>query len=97
MKHVKLFEQFINEEKINVKKEVKRLKKMGYDASEWGDGIMVDGVDAPNSNYDGKVTMSWDSEEGIYSDDDRYNGDDHSYDKFLDIIEYPTDTEGKWG
>jgi len=95
MKHVKLFEQFINEEKINVKKEVKRLKKMGYDASEWGDGIMVDGVDAPNPNYDGKVTMVWD-EEGIYSDDDRYAGDDHSYDKFLDIIEYPEDTEGEW-
>lgn len=96
MKHVKLFEQFVNEAKINVKKEVKRLKQMGYDASAWGDGIMVDGVDAPNSNYDGKVTMAWDSEEGIYSDDDRYAGDDHSYDKFLDIIEYPEDTEGEW-
>lgn len=96
MKHVKLFEQFVNEAKMNVKKEVKRLKQMGYDASAWGDGIMVDGVDAPNPNHDGKVTMTWDSEEGIYSDDDRYSGDDHSYDKFLDIIEYPEDTLGEW-
>ena len=95
MKHVKLFEQFVNEEKINIKKEVKRLKKMGYDASAWNDGIMVDGINPPNSNYGGTVTMAWDSW-GIYCDDDNYAGNDESYAKFLDIIEYPENTVGEW-
>jgi hypothetical protein len=91
-----IIESVVNEAKINVKKEVKRLKSMGYDAEVWGDGISVDGVDAPNSNYNGKVIMSWDPEDGIYSDDDRYSGSDHSYDKFLDILENPEWTEGEW-
>jgi hypothetical protein len=98
MKYVKLFEAFVNEAKINVKDEVKRLKSMGYKkAKVSGAGIVVDGIDAPNSNYNGKVTMSWDPKEGIYSDDDRYSGNDHSYNKFLDILENPESTEGKWG
>ena len=71
------------------------LKKDGYNAEIWGDGILVSGVDSPNPNYEGTVDMVWD-EDGIYSDDNRYSGDDHSYDKFLDIIAYPEDYNGQW-
>lgn len=96
MKHVKLFEAFINEEKINVRKEIKTLKSYGYDAEPWGDGIVVRNHTAPNPNWDGTVDFSWDPEEGIYSNDDRYSGDDHSYRQFLEILDEPTWFEGEW-
>ena len=96
---VPAFESVVNEEmsKAELKKAVKSLKKDGYDAKIWFDnGILVNDVDSPNPNYSGTVDMSWDPEEGIYSDDDRYSGDDHSYSQFLDIIEYPEDYNGQW-
>ena len=96
MKHVKLFEQFVNEEKIKVKKEIKELKRMGYNAEKWGDGIIIRDHTAPNPNWDGTVDYSWTPSEGIYSDDDQYSGEDQSYDKFLDILDCPGCYEGQW-
>ena len=97
---VPAFESVVNEKisKAELKKMVKALKKDGHKAeiAYWGSGIIVNDVDPPNPNYSGTVDMSWDEEEGIYSDDDRYSGDDHSYSQFLDIIEYPEDYEGQW-
>ena len=90
-------ESVVNEEmsKSEIKKEVKRLKKMGYDAHEFYGDIRVDGVDAPNPNWDGKISLTW-SPDGIYADDDQYSGDDQSYNKFLDILEYPEDYNGQF-
>lgn len=90
-------ESVVNEEKINVRKEIKDLKRMGYDAEDWGSGIVVRNHTAPNPNWHGTTDYVWDPEDGIYSDDDRYSGDDHSYSQFLEILDEPTWFEGEWG
>ena len=87
----------VNEEmsKSEIKKEVKRLKKDGYNASVWGNGILVSDIDAPNQYHGGTIDVIWD-EDGISSDGEQYTGDDQSYDRFLDIIQYPEDYNGQW-
>ena len=91
---VPAFESVVNEKvsKAELKKMVKSLKKAGHDAkiAYWGTGIVVRDED------DGTVEYSWDPEDGIFADDAEYLGADHSYDKFIDIIEYPEDYEGEF-
>ena len=99
MKHVKLFEDFtnLNFTKKDAKKLIKDLKKDGYDASGDENWIQVDGVDSPNPDYDGTVSMAWDpSEEEAYSDDDTYEDPVTTAEDFTDLVYYPEDTFGKW-
>ena len=102
MKHVKLFEQFIssvNEKfsKSDAKKLIKSLKADGYDASGDENWIQVDGVDSPNPDYDGTVSMAWDpSEKEAYSDDETYEEPVETASDFEDIVYYPEDTFRKW-
>ena len=60
MKHVKLFEQFLNEAKVT-QKDVKKLQKWGYDASLHSGTITVE--DGPNHwDDDNTYTYYWDGE-----------------------------------
>ena len=102
---VPAFESTVNEKisKAELKKRVKALKKSGYDAEIWFDNILVRAEDAPLGygaaaylGSDNMVDYIWDPEEGISSDEYMYTGDDHSYDKFLHIIDNPEDYEGQW-
>lgn len=105
MKHVKLFEAFVASQELNekftkrdAKQLIKDLKSDGFDASGDENWIQVDGVDSPNSNYDGTVSMAWDpSAEEAYSDDDTYEEPVKTVGDFLDILNYPEDTNGMWG
>ena len=99
MKHVKLFEDFtnLNFTKKDAKQLIKDLRSDGYDASGDENWIQVDGVDSPNPNYDGRVSMAWDpSAEEAYSDDDTYEEPVKTAADFLDIVYYPEDTFRKW-
>ena len=104
MKHVKLFESFVASQELNekftkkdAKQLIKDLKADGYDASGDENWIQVDGVDSPNPDYDGTVSMAWDpSAEEAYSDDDTYEEPVKTVDDFMDILNYPEDTFGKW-
>ena len=100
MKHVKLFEQFITEKfsKKDAKQLIKDLKADGFDASGNENWIQVDGVDSPNSSYDGTVSMAWDPvEKEAYSDDDTYEEPVETVEDFMDILNYPEATMGMWG
>ena len=99
MKHVRLFEQFIAEKfsKKDAKQLIKDLKADGFDASGDKNWIQVDGVDSPNPDYDGTVSMAWDPiEKEAYSDDDTYTEPVETVEDFMDILNYPEDTFGKW-
>ena len=100
MKHTKLFEQFIAEKfsKKDAKQLIKDLKADGFDASGNENWIQVDGVDSPNSSYDGTVSMAWDPvEKEAYSDDDTYEEPVETVEDFMDILNYPEATMGMWG
>lgn len=100
MKNVKLFEQFITEKfsKKDAKQLIKDLKADGFDASGNEKWIQVDGVDSPNSSYDGTVSMAWDPvEKEAYSDDDTYEEPVETVEDFMDILNYPEATMGMWG
>ena len=99
LKHVKLFEQFVNENfsKKDAKQLIKDLKADGLDASGDENWIQVDGVDSPNPNYDGTVSMAWDPiAKEAYSDDDTYTEPVETVEDFMDILNYPEDTMGMW-
>ena len=96
MKHIKLFEQFVNEEKININKEIKRLKQMDYNAEKWDDGIIVRDHTAPNPDWDGTADYVWSPSDGIYCNDSKYAGDDQDYDTFLAILYWPTNYNDEW-
>ena len=104
---VPAFESVVNEEmsKAELKKAVKSLKKDGYDASVYksygGHGIRVitdikyeRGFGMADETHR-DVWLIWEPD-GIFLDDYEYTGTDKSYDKFLDIIEYPEDYQGQW-
>jgi len=90
MKHVKLFEQFLNEAKVT-QKDVKKLQKWGYDASLHSGTITVE--DGPNHwDDDNTYTYYWDGED-VYSDTDPTPSDGTYYkscttvDDFIDAME----------
>ena len=103
MKHVKLFEEFtasLNEEKFtksDAKQLIKDFQTDGYEASGDENYIEVSGVDSPNSDYDGTVTMGWDPSAGeAYSDDETYEKPVKTASDFESIVWSPEDTEGMW-
>lgn len=90
MKHVKLFEQFLNEAKVT-QKDVKVLKKLGYDAELSSGQITVE--DGPNPwGDDNTYTYYWDGE-NVYSDTDPMPSDGTyvktctTVDEFIDAME----------
>ena len=65
MKYIKLFERFISEANVNLKKELRELQRMGYDAELVGDHIEVYVEDLyGDDNY---YTIEWYSDGEVSS------------------------------
>lgn len=96
-------EEFNSLNEGKAKKWVKQVAdETGYECEEFEGGVMIPEGPAANSNHDGNMVWGWapgdtawiesaDSFGALYYEEDIDNIDD-----FIDIVNNPYDTEGKW-
>ena len=104
MDFTKLLEQhtaLINENKAKAKKWAKQVKsETGYDCEEYDGGVMIPEGPSANPDYDGTLVWGWTPGDTAWTENEGgsvyYDEDIDNIDDFIDLVNNPGDTLGKW-